>query len=187
MNKKRSRLKPSRNTLPAAAALTVAGFLIGGAGAVIQLSPAPSGTGDLALDYDPANYPPPDRNAAADKASRDDQRAVPDSQSQPAGNAAVVPGGTCEASFYDEPQQTANGETFDPDALTAAHKSLPFGSQVKVTNVVNGKSVTVRINDRGPFVPGRCLDLSREAFEAISSLGAGVVDVRYEVLVEDAT
>jgi rare lipoprotein A len=96
--------------------------------------------------------------------------------------ATVVGSGTCEASFYSDPQPTANGEQFDPDAMTAAHKTLSFDTRVRVTNLSNGKSVTVRINDRGPYVDGRCLDLSRAAFEAISSLDAGVANVRYEVL-----
>ena len=94
----------------------------------------------------------------------------------------VVGTGSCGASFYDEGQQTANGETFDPDALTAAHKTLAFNTRVRVTNPDNGKSVVVRINDRGPYVDGRCLDLSRAAFAAIASLGQGEVDVRYEIL-----
>ena len=95
--------------------------------------------------------------------------------------------GTCEASFYDEPQETANGETFDPEAFTAANKTLPFNTRVRVTNVANGRSVVVRINDRGPYITGRCLDLSVAAFRTIASLGAGVADVRYQVLAEDAT
>jgi rare lipoprotein A len=91
-------------------------------------------------------------------------------------------GRRCSASFYDEPQATASGEQFDPDALTAAHRSLPLGSRVRVTNVDNGESVVVRINDRGPYAGGRCLDLSRAAFDDISSLSAGVIEVRYEAL-----
>lgn len=94
----------------------------------------------------------------------------------------VVDSGSCGASFYSEGQLTANGENFDPSALTAAHKTLPFGTKVRVTNPANGKSVTVRINDRGPFIEGRCLDLSRAAFADIASLDAGHVEVRYEVL-----
>ncbi|MGR6316475.1 septal ring lytic transglycosylase RlpA family protein [Micromonospora soli] len=96
--------------------------------------------------------------------------------------AKVVSSGTCGASFYDEGQMTANGETFNPDALTAAHKTLPFDTKVRVTNPANGKSVVVRINDRGPYVDGRCLDLSRAAFAAIASTDLGEVTVRYEVL-----
>jgi rare lipoprotein A len=95
---------------------------------------------------------------------------------------AVVSSGTCEASFYSEPQPTASGEPFDPEAMTAAHQTLPFDTRVRVTNLANGESVIVRINDRGPFVAGRCLDLSRGAFRVIAPLDAGVVDVRYEVL-----
>ena len=89
---------------------------------------------------------------------------------------------SCKASFYAEGQQTANGERFDPSAMTAAHKTLKFNTRVRVTNKANGKSVTVRINDRGPFVAGRCIDLSRAAFSAISSTSAGVASVTVEVL-----
>ncbi|WP_372455602.1 septal ring lytic transglycosylase RlpA family protein [Sphaerisporangium fuscum] len=94
----------------------------------------------------------------------------------------VIASGRCGASFYDEGQVTANGERFDPSAMTAAHKTLPMGSKVRVTNPLNGKSVTVRINDRGPYVSGRCLDLSRAAFAAIGSLGTGAMPVMYAVL-----
>ncbi|MGW2214229.1 septal ring lytic transglycosylase RlpA family protein [Nonomuraea sp. NPDC001684] len=94
----------------------------------------------------------------------------------------VLSSGTCGASYYGEPQMTASGERFNPSAMTAAHKTLPLGSRVRVTNPRNGSAVTVRINDRGPYVGGRCLDLSRAAFDAIGSLGAGVMTVRYEVL-----
>ncbi|MDG4816367.1 septal ring lytic transglycosylase RlpA family protein [Micromonospora sp. WMMD956] len=94
----------------------------------------------------------------------------------------VVDSGSCGASFYDEGQLTANGESFDPSALTAAHKTLPFDTMVRVSNPANGKSVTVRINDRGPFIDGRCLDLSRAAFAAIASVDVGALTVKYEVL-----
>ncbi|WP_425563909.1 septal ring lytic transglycosylase RlpA family protein [Nonomuraea longicatena] len=77
---------------------------------------------------------------------------------------------------------TASGERFNPSAMTAAHKSLPLGSRVRVTNPASGDSVTVRINDRGPYVGGRCLDLSRAAFAAIGDTGRGVMSVKYEVL-----
>jgi rare lipoprotein A len=95
----------------------------------------------------------------------------------------VTQTGSCGASYYDEPQGTASGERFDPEALTAAHKTLPFNSRVRVTNPANGKSVIVRINDRGPYVDGRCLDLSRAAFRSIANLSQGVLSkVTYEVL-----
>lgn len=101
---------------------------------------------------------------------------------QPSGSGSVVETGTCGASFYSEGQRTANGEWFDPDAYTAASKTLPFDTRVRVTNKANGKSVVVRINDRGPYVSGRCLDLSKAAFAAIANPSSGVITVRYEVL-----
>ncbi|HZJ10864.1 MAG TPA: septal ring lytic transglycosylase RlpA family protein [Trueperaceae bacterium] len=77
---------------------------------------------------------------------------------------------------------TANGEVFDPSQLTAAHKELPFNTLVRVHNVENGDSVVVRINDRGPFKPGRIIDLSRAGAEAIGMIGTGVARVQLEVL-----
>ncbi|MFD3683689.1 septal ring lytic transglycosylase RlpA family protein [Nocardiopsis sp. NPDC058631] len=94
-------------------------------------------------------------------------------------------GGTCQASFYGADlagNSTANGESFDPSAMTAAHKTLPFDTQVQVTNPSNGKSVTVRINDRGPYIDGRCLDLSTAAFDQIIGTGAGVGQVEWQVV-----
>ena len=70
-------------------------------------------------------------------------------------------------------RKTANGEIFNPRRLTAAHRTLPFGSKVKVTNRRNGKSVVVRINDRGPFAKGRVIDLSKEAARRIGLIRAG--------------
>jgi uncharacterized protein YgiM (DUF1202 family) len=90
--------------------------------------------------------------------------------------------GTCKASFYDEPQETATGGWFDPEKLSTAHKSLPFGTKVKVTNLINGKTVTVPVLDRGPYIEGRCLDLSTAAMRKIGGIDAGVVPVRYEIL-----
>jgi rare lipoprotein A len=72
---------------------------------------------------------------------------------------------------------TASGERFNSRALTAAHKSLPFGSRVKVVNQTTGRSVTIKINDDGPHVPGRIIDLSEGAFARIASLGQGVAKV----------
>lgn len=105
------------------------------------------------------------------------------SKSQPKANTkASGSGGTCKASYYWQGQKTANGEQFNTNDLTAAHKSLPFNSRVKVTNKANGKSVTVRINDRGPYIGGRCLDLSTAAMKAVGGTGAGVITVSYQVL-----
>jgi rare lipoprotein A len=94
----------------------------------------------------------------------------------------VVRSGSCEASYYWEGQMTASGERFDPSELTAAHKTLPMGSKVRVTNKNNDRSVIVRINDRGPYAGGRCLDLSKAAMKKVGGTGAGVIPVRYEVL-----
>ncbi|HEX6469438.1 MAG TPA: septal ring lytic transglycosylase RlpA family protein [Streptosporangiaceae bacterium] len=94
----------------------------------------------------------------------------------------VVGSGSCEASFYGEGQMTASGEAFDPGAMTAAHKSLPFGTRLRVTNKNNGESAIVRINDRGPYVSGRCLDLSTAAMRAVGGIGSGVIPVRYQIL-----
>ncbi|CND43316.1 RlpA-like protein precursor [Mycobacterium tuberculosis] len=94
----------------------------------------------------------------------------------------VLSSGSCQASYYSEGQMTASGERFDPSELTAAHKTLPMGSKVRVTNKNNGRSVVVRINDRGPYAGGRCLDLSRAAMKKVGGTGAGVIPVRYEVL-----
>lgn len=94
----------------------------------------------------------------------------------------VISSGTCQASFHEEDQGTASGERFNPSGMTAAHRTLPFGSRVRVTNPATGASVTVRVNDRGPFVAGRCLDLTPAAFARIAALDTGVVKVTYEVL-----
>lgn len=79
-------------------------------------------------------------------------------------------------------RKTASGQRFNPNALTMAHKTLPFGTMVKVTNVKNGKSVVVRVNDRGPTQPDRIGDLSLAAARKISMLRSGVVDAQLEVV-----
>lgn len=99
--------------------------------------------------------------------------------------AASGPSVTCTASHYGlndgtDGGPTASGETFHAWGLTAASKSLPLGSRIRVTNTANGKSVVVRINDRGPYVGGRCLDLSAGAFSAIGSTGSGTMKVSYQ-------
>jgi len=77
---------------------------------------------------------------------------------------------------------TASGEVFDTHKMTAAHKTLPFGTQVKVTSKYNGKTVVVKINDRGPFVEGRIIDLSMAAAEKIGMIGQGIAPVKIETL-----
>ncbi len=86
------------------------------------------------------------------------------------------------ASFYTEGQQTASGEKFDTNDLTAAHPTLPFGTRLRVTNVVSGRSVTVRVNDRGPYVPGRVVDVSHSAADALGMVGSGIAKVKLDVV-----
>ncbi len=93
-------------------------------------------------------------------------------------------GGTLRglASYYWQPQRVASGGWFNPNALTAAHKTLPFGTRVRVTNLRNGRSVVVRINDRGPYIRGRIIDLSRRAAQIVGMTKAGVVPVSVKIL-----
>ena len=86
------------------------------------------------------------------------------------------------ASFYTEGTKTANGERFDTHELTAAHRTLPFGTQLRVTNVATGRSVTVRINDRGPFIPGRIVDVSHAAAETLGMVSGGIAKVNLDVV-----
>ncbi|MGA8323060.1 MAG: septal ring lytic transglycosylase RlpA family protein [Xanthobacteraceae bacterium] len=86
------------------------------------------------------------------------------------------------ASFYDEGSETASGEKFDPHELTAAHPTLPFGTRLRVTNVTNGRSVVVRVNDRGPFVSGRVVDVSRSAAQSLDMIGRGIAKVKIDVV-----
>ncbi|HYL77016.1 MAG TPA: septal ring lytic transglycosylase RlpA family protein [Bryobacteraceae bacterium] len=94
-------------------------------------------------------------------------------------------GETGLASWYGRPyhgRQAANGEIYDMEKLTAAHRTLPFGTWVRVTNLANEKSVDVRIIDRGPFVDGRIIDLSHAAAAAVELIGPGVAQVRLDIL-----
>lgn len=89
------------------------------------------------------------------------------------------------ASWYGDPfhgQRTSSGEVYDMDAMTAAHRTLPFQTVVRVHNLDNGKKVRIRVNDRGPFVKGRIIDLSRAAAREIDMVGPGTAKVRLEIL-----
>lgn len=181
--------------------MAAAGLLIGAAAAAMNLGPTSDARAASA-----AVLVTPSRTTD-DRGSRSELRAIPSASSaapspspsgppavpttrkpaatptQPSGSGTVVSSDTCGVSYYSDGQRTANGEVFDPNAFTAASKTLPFNTRVRVTNPANGKSVVVRINDRGPYVSGRCLDLSRAAFQAIASLSAGVIPAaKYEVL-----
>jgi rare lipoprotein A len=99
--------------------------------------------------------------------------------------AQVVKAEYGKASYYADKFQgkpTASGELYDRNKLTAAHRTLPFGTVCRVTNTANKKSVTVRINDRGPFTSGRIIDLSYQAMRLLDGLRTGEIDVMVEVL-----
>ena len=107
---------------------------------------------------------------------------VPTSTSTSKSKSKVIDG---KASYYAnmfQGRKTANGQIFDQGKLTAAHRTLPFGTKVKVTNINNHKSVIVTINDRGPFIRGRIIDLSSSAFKAIGNPRTGVLNVTMEIL-----
>ena len=90
-----------------------------------------------------------------------------------------------QASYYAMKFQfrsTSSGERFNQLALTGAHRTLPFGTKVRITNLKNHRSVVVKINDRGPFVDGRIIDLSRYAFSKIGKTDSGILDVKIEVI-----
>lgn len=92
---------------------------------------------------------------------------------------------TGHASYYGREfagRRTASGERFNPNGLTAAHRTLPFGTQLRLTNLANGKSTVVRINDRGPFIRGRMLDVSHGAARVLGFAGAGTARLRMEAL-----
>lgn len=90
------------------------------------------------------------------------------------------------ASYYWQDLYTASGEIFDKRAMTAAHPTLPFGTVVEVTNLGNGRSARVRINDRGPYVPGRVIDVSEAAAEALDMRNRGLAPVRINIITASA-
>jgi rare lipoprotein A len=96
--------------------------------------------------------------------------------------AGAAQAATGVASYYKSGKLTANGEAYNPMGLTAAHRHLPFGTKLKVTNLRNGKTVIVRINDRGPFVGKRILDLSLGAAKVIGLQRSGVGKISYDVI-----
>lgn len=89
------------------------------------------------------------------------------------------------ASYYSDYYHgriTANGEIFDQNKLTCAHKTLPFGTRIKVTNLKSNDTVIVTVNDRGPFIKGRDVDLSKKAFSKLGDLDKGLLKVKYEII-----
>jgi rare lipoprotein A len=97
---------------------------------------------------------------------------------------AIAAPGCGHASWYALSSKTASGERMNAGKLTAAHRSLPFGTKVLVTNKRNGKSVVVRINDRGPFIRGRVLDVSKAAAQDIGMVSSGTAQVCFQVVAD---
>jgi rare lipoprotein A len=156
-----------------------------------------TGCGSRHVAANPTPNPPPVVTAPSETASDADRLAEP--RREPISPAtpnpkrskapiAPAPEGYVEegnASWYGVPfhgRRASNGEIYDMNKLTAAHRTLPFDTLVRVTNLNNGKSTTVRITDRGPFVENRIIDLSLAAAREIESVGPGIVPVRLEVL-----
>jgi rare lipoprotein A len=133
-----------------------------------------------------ANKPSYKKASRAERASKQAYRsaaAKPRAVRKSSGSVASYGGGSSGiASYYWQGQQTASGARFNPNGLTAAHRTLPFGTRVRVTNQSNGRSVVVTINDRGPFIKGRIIDLSRGAAQVIGMTGAGLARVSVDRL-----
>ncbi|MBV9555709.1 MAG: septal ring lytic transglycosylase RlpA family protein [Pseudolabrys sp.] len=125
----------------------------------------------------------PDRSKKTSMAIRARE---PADAKQAAARAGDEPDGARPSSYglasYYRPSHPANGERPDPGELTAAHRTLPFGTRVRVTNVATGQSVTVRVNDRGPFIPGRVVDISHNAAQSLGIVGQGVAKVKLDVV-----
>ena len=129
----------------------------------------------------PAMVTSPSRQAALEPTRKTvaRHRAPAVSEKQTAGTKDAAYG---LASFYSYDPHTTSGEKFNKHELTAAHRTLPFGTRLRVTDVATGRSVTVRVNDRGPFVPGRVVDVSASAAETLGITGKGVAKVKLDVV-----
>ena len=106
-------------------------------------------------------------------------------ETHPSGTQTAVYSQVGVASWYGgkfHGRKTANGETYDQNRMTAAHRTLPFGTRVEVTNLRNGRSVVVRINDRGPFIKGRIIDVSRRAAGKLGFRNQGITKVRVRAI-----
>ena len=137
----------------------------------------------------PVKSAPPVTNTTPEPAPPPESTSRPSPSSPAAATPSPHEGGTVyeegKASWYGAPfhgRQASDGETYDMYKFTAAHRTLPFNTMVRVTNMTNGKSTTVRITDRGPFVDNRIIDLSYAAAKQIESIGPGVVPVQLEIL-----
>jgi rare lipoprotein A len=157
--------------LALAALVFVAAVFVTGCGGrrPVASAPPPTATSPEPAPPEPTSHPAPPSPGAATPRRHE-------------GGAVYEEG---KASWYGAPfhgRQASNGETYDMYKFTAAHRTLPFNTMVRVTNMTNGKSTTVRITDRGPFVDNRIIDLSYAAAKQIESIGPGVVTVQLEIL-----
>lgn len=181
-----------RPVLPIAVGATVAAMAIGGVSFALTGNDGPATKPAAAAD----NKSQPDRESLEQRASRDKSRptgsASPSSHDKQGSGSSkdddsvqtVTTGdsGSCKAGYTSTGSTTASGQKFDQNAMTAANMTLPFGTKVQITNPGNGKSVTVTINDRGPYSGGRCFDLTSGAYEKIASLSTDATTVDYQVL-----
>ena len=153
----------------------VAALLVAACAATSSLAPAPGAERPTQVETTPSATP--------DEAATS---GLPDEPAPPANRARTQASSLRgKVSLYGEAfagKKTANGDTFDPQALTMAHRTLPFGTRVRVTNLANHRSVEVVVNDRGPMVPGRVADLSLEAARRIGMVANGVVDALLEIV-----
>ena len=189
-------LRPWRSTHPTTwvTALTVAAVLVAAAlyagektaayfpGKLTVTSWKPPGARDLSApeQTQTSNVA---KKAAREPFRRHEARLTPGADvPKPQSPARAEPPETGRASWYDLDGATASGETMDEGALTAAHRTYPLGSKVRVENVANGRSVVVRINDRGPFAADRIIDVSKAAAETLGMIDAGVAEVRLSLV-----
>ena len=145
------------------------------------LSPPPSARNpncarvrEASLERDRSTSSVPKRRAASVK------KYTPVARRKHAAGTEIASNGV--ASFYTEGTKTASGEKFNTHDLTAAHPTLPFGTRLRVTNVTNGQAVTVRVNDRGPYIQGRIVDVSYSAADALGMVGKGLANVSLDVV-----
>jgi peptidoglycan lytic transglycosylase len=129
------------------------------------------------------SFAPSSRQASLEREREAPRVSVVRRREGPSGNTFVSkPASVGLASYYSEGKSTASGEKFDANELTAAHPTLPFGTRLRVTNTATGKSVTVRVNDRGPYVRGRVVDVSYSAAQALGMVGSGTANVKLDVV-----
>lgn len=186
--RKKSRTPRAASVLPLAAVvltgLAGAGSAAAGASQAVadtdtpDTSSQPAVTQTLSHRGQPAPASREHRVALGAPDARQNPRSTPPRR-QPS---PVTATGHCVASYYDTGSVTANGEPFDTGKMTAANKALPFDTRVKVIDDTTKQSVVVRINDRGPYVAGRCLDLTPTAMRALAGPNIGMAHVTYQVL-----